>query len=119
MIELDHLQADVLKDLSKMVIAGAGIMVFLGLLLWALMTSAEAAGPVIVRSHLSNDPVMNVPDPRQRVDRFLHVSRPHICFWFRGLVHHPERVGRELPRAPRTDPLVHARSTVIVCRHIH
>jgi hypothetical protein len=32
----------VLKDLSKMVIAGAGIIVFLALLLWGLVTSAEA-----------------------------------------------------------------------------
>ena len=43
MTELDHLQAAVLKDLSKMVIVGAGIIVFLALLLWGLVTSAEAA----------------------------------------------------------------------------
>jgi len=42
MTELDHLQADVLKDLSKMVIAGAGIILLLALLLWGLVTSAEA-----------------------------------------------------------------------------
>src|SRR6266480_7668414 len=44
MTELDHVQADVLKDLSKMVIAGAGIIVLLALLLWGLVTSAEAVG---------------------------------------------------------------------------
>ncbi len=44
MTELDHVQADVLKDLGKMVIAGAGIMALLALLLWGLMTSAEAVG---------------------------------------------------------------------------
>ena len=44
MTELDHLQAAVLKDLSKMVIAGAGIIVLLALLLWGLVTSAEAVG---------------------------------------------------------------------------
>jgi len=61
MAELDHLQADVLKDLSKMVIAGVGMIVLLALLLWGLVTSAEAAGLVTVRSHdVSNDPVMNV-----------------------------------------------------------
>ena len=64
MTELDHVQADVLKDLSKMLIAGAGIIVLLGLLLWGLVTSAEAAGLVTVRSHdVSNDPVMNVTRP--------------------------------------------------------
>jgi hypothetical protein len=42
MTELDHLQAAVLKDLGKMVIAGAGIIVLLALLLWGLVTSAEA-----------------------------------------------------------------------------
>jgi hypothetical protein len=50
MAELDHLQVDVLKDLSKMVIAGVGMIVLLALLLWGLVTSAEAAGLVTVRS---------------------------------------------------------------------
>jgi hypothetical protein len=44
MAELDHLQADVLKDLSKMVIAGVGMILLLALLLWGLVTSAEAVG---------------------------------------------------------------------------
>jgi len=42
MTELDHLEAAVLKDLGKMIIAGAGIIVLLALLLWGLVTSAEA-----------------------------------------------------------------------------
>ena len=60
MTELDHLQADVLKDLSKMVVAGAGIIVLLALLLWGLVTSAEAAGSVTARSYASKDPALNV-----------------------------------------------------------
>jgi len=40
--ELDHLQTAVLKDLSKMVITLAGIIVLLALLLWGFVTSAEA-----------------------------------------------------------------------------
>ena len=63
MAELDHLQADVLKDLSKMVIAGVGMIVLLAFLLWGLVTSAEAAGLVTLRSHVSNDPVTNVTRP--------------------------------------------------------
>jgi hypothetical protein len=63
MAELDHLQADVLKDLSKMVIAGVGMIVLLALLLWGLVTSAEAAGLVTVRSHVSNDPFMSATRP--------------------------------------------------------
>src|SRR6266704_2850011 len=63
MAELDHVQADVLKDLSKMVIAGVGMIVLLAFLLWGLVTSAEAAGLVTLRSHVSNDPVMNVTLP--------------------------------------------------------
>ncbi len=63
MAELDHVQADVLKDLSKMVIAGVGMIVLLAFLLWGLVTSAEAAGLVTLRSHVSNDPVMNVTRP--------------------------------------------------------
>src|SRR6266542_3915664 len=43
MNEVDHVQAAVLKDLSKMAIAGAGIIALLALLLWGLVTSAEAA----------------------------------------------------------------------------
>ena len=44
MTEFDRLQTAVLKDLIKMVIAGAGIIVLLALLLWGLVTSAEAVG---------------------------------------------------------------------------
>jgi hypothetical protein len=51
MNEVDHVQAAVLKDLGKMVIAGAGIIALLALLVWGLVTSAEAAGLVTVRSH--------------------------------------------------------------------
>jgi hypothetical protein len=40
MTELDHLQADVLKDLSKMIIAGIGMIVLLAFLLWGLLTPA-------------------------------------------------------------------------------
>jgi len=68
MTELAHLQTNVLKDLGKMVIAGAVIMVLLALLLWGLLTSTEAAGLVSARSHdVSNDPVMNITRPIARV----------------------------------------------------
>ena len=75
MAELDHLQADVLKDLSKMVIAGVGMIVLLAFLLWGLVTSAEAAGLVTVRSHVSNDPVMSATRP---IASTLTRS-PHSC----------------------------------------
>jgi hypothetical protein len=55
MTELDYLEAAVLKDLGKMVIAGAGIIVLLALLVWGLVTSAEADGLITVRSHVSNE----------------------------------------------------------------
>jgi hypothetical protein len=48
MTDLDHLQAAVLKDLGKMVIAGAGIIVLLALLLWGMVSSVEAAGLMTV-----------------------------------------------------------------------
>ena len=47
MTDLDHLQAAVLKDLGKMVIAGAGMIVLLALLLWGMVSSVEAVGLVI------------------------------------------------------------------------
>jgi len=75
MTELDHLEAAVLKDLGKMIIAGAGIIVLLALLLWGLVTSAEAAGLVTVRSHVSNDPVMSATRP---IASTLTRS-PHSC----------------------------------------
>ena len=53
MTELDHLQAAVLKDLSKMVIAGAGIVAFLALVLWGMVTSAQAAGSTMIGFPLS------------------------------------------------------------------
>jgi hypothetical protein len=43
MTALDHLQAAVLKDLSKMAIAGVAIIILVVLLLWGLGSSAEAA----------------------------------------------------------------------------
>jgi len=46
---LDHVQAAVLKNLGNMVMAGAGIIVFLALLLWGL-SSVEAAGLMIDRT---------------------------------------------------------------------
>jgi len=78
MTELDHVQADVLKDLSKMLIAGAGIIVLLGLLLWGLVTSAEAAGLVTVRSHdVSNDSdYERHPTHRQRPHTITAILSP-------------------------------------------
>jgi len=40
--KLDHLEAAVLKDLGKMGIAAAGIIMLLALLVWGSVTSAEA-----------------------------------------------------------------------------
>jgi len=44
MTEFDHLQTAVLKDLSKMVIAGAGIVALLALLLWGMVTRQKPRG---------------------------------------------------------------------------
>ena len=53
MTEFDHLQTAVLKDLSKMMIAGAGIVAFLALVLWGMVTSAEAAASTMIGFPLS------------------------------------------------------------------
>jgi heme O synthase-like polyprenyltransferase len=76
MTDLDHLEAAVLKDLGKMVIAGAGIIVLLALLLWGLVTSAEADGLVTVRSEVSIDPAMNITRRRPTMTFNVVSSRP-------------------------------------------